>query len=62
LPWRQDKGNRACIGAFIAAIRSGSSDVMTFEEIVEVSRATLEAARQAQSGACAAPPAALPQV
>ena len=54
LPGRQDKGNRACIRAFIAAIRSGSPSPMPFAEIVEVSRATLEAARQARSSTAAA--------
>jgi predicted dehydrogenase/threonine dehydrogenase-like Zn-dependent dehydrogenase len=49
LPWKQDKGNRACIQAFIAAIRAGAASPTPFEELIEVSRVTLEAARQAQS-------------
>jgi predicted dehydrogenase/threonine dehydrogenase-like Zn-dependent dehydrogenase len=61
LPGRQDKGNRACIRAFIAAIRNGSPSPMPFAEIVEVSRATLEAARQARSGAPAAAPPGRPR-
>jgi predicted dehydrogenase/threonine dehydrogenase-like Zn-dependent dehydrogenase len=51
LPWRQDKGNRACIAAFLAALRRDAMQLTPFAEVVEVSRATIEAARQAQSGA-----------
>jgi predicted dehydrogenase/threonine dehydrogenase-like Zn-dependent dehydrogenase len=48
LAWRQDKGNRACIRAFVAALHGDAGHVTPFAEIVEVSRATLEAARQAR--------------
>jgi len=47
LPARQDKGNRACVQAFVAAVRGGLPSPMPLTEILEVSRVTLEAARQA---------------
>jgi predicted dehydrogenase/threonine dehydrogenase-like Zn-dependent dehydrogenase len=47
LPARQDKGNRACLQAFLSAVRAGGENPMPFPEILEVSRATLAAARQA---------------
>ena len=47
LPARQDKGNRDCVQAFVAAVRGGLGSPTPLEEIVEVSRVTLEAARQA---------------
>lgn len=53
LPGRQDKGNRACLQAFIAAVRGGAPSPMPFAEILEVSRATLEAARQAAAAGAA---------
>jgi predicted dehydrogenase len=40
---RQDKGNAACIGAFVEAIRTGGPSPIPLAEIVEVSRATLDA-------------------
>jgi hypothetical protein len=41
--WRQDKGNHACVAAFLAAIRSGGPSPIPFAEIIEVSRVTIEA-------------------
>lgn len=41
--WRQDKGNGACIGAFCDAVRSGQGAPISFEEIVEVSRLSIQA-------------------
>ncbi|HYC48450.1 MAG TPA: bi-domain-containing oxidoreductase [Burkholderiales bacterium] len=42
--WRQDKGNAACARAFADAVRSGSPSPIPFEELVEVTRVTLEVA------------------
>ena len=51
-PWRrQDKGNRACIEAFLQAVRAGGPSPIPVEELLEVSRVTLEAAAQAQLSA-----------
>ncbi len=46
--WRQDKGQNACVAAFVRAIKSGDASPIPVEEILEVSRATIavsEAAR-----------------
>lgn len=40
--WRQDKGHSACIKAFIEAVRSGGPAPIPFEELMEVSRVTVE--------------------
>lgn len=42
--WRQDKGNDACIAAFMDAVRSGGDAPVPFDEIMEVSRASVRAA------------------
>jgi len=42
--WRQDKGQDACVDAFVTAIRNGGPSPIGFEELMEVSRTTLEAA------------------
>lgn len=42
---RQDKGHVAGMAAFIDAVRSGGPAPIPFDEVVEVSRATLQAAR-----------------
>jgi predicted dehydrogenase/threonine dehydrogenase-like Zn-dependent dehydrogenase len=44
--WRQDKGQRACAAAFIQAVASGSVSPISFDEIVEVSRHSIEVATQ----------------
>jgi predicted dehydrogenase len=41
--WRQDKGNAACMAAFVAAVASGGPSPVAFEELVEVTRATFDA-------------------
>ena len=41
--WRQDKGQRACAAAFVEAIKGGEAPV-PLEEILEVSRVTIELA------------------
>jgi predicted dehydrogenase len=42
--WRQDKGQRAAPAAFLRAIGEGGPSPIPFEEIVEVSRVTIELA------------------
>ncbi len=42
--WRQDKGQRACAEHFIRAIESGMPCPIPFEELMEVSRVTIEVA------------------
>ena len=44
---RQDKGQKACIAAFLDAIRNGSPSPIPVDEILEVSRVSIEAARSA---------------
>jgi len=39
--WRQDKGQRALVEAFVSAIRSGGEPPIPFAEIVEVSRVVI---------------------
>ncbi len=46
---RQDKGQAACVVAFLESIRSGKPSPISFEELMEVSRYTIEAARQLRS-------------
>ena len=46
---RQDKGQAACVAAFLESIRSGKPSPISFEELMEVSRYTIEAARQLRS-------------
>ena len=42
--WGQDKGQEACAAAFLAAIREGRPAPINFEELLEVSRVTIEVA------------------
>jgi predicted dehydrogenase/threonine dehydrogenase-like Zn-dependent dehydrogenase len=42
--WRQDKGNHACIGAFVAAVRQGRPSPIPADELFEVTRISLEVA------------------
>jgi predicted dehydrogenase len=42
--WKQDKGQHALVAAFLESIRDGKPSPIPFEEIVEVSRVTLELA------------------
>jgi predicted dehydrogenase len=39
--WQQDKGQKACAAAFLAAVRNGGPSPIPFDEIVEVSRTTI---------------------
>ncbi len=43
--WRQDKGHNAAMAAFAGAVRSGGPSPIPFEELAEVTRATLEIAQ-----------------
>lgn len=40
--WRQDKGQSACAAAFVAAIKNGKSSPIPLEELIEVSRVSIE--------------------
>jgi len=46
--WRQDKGQKACVRAFVDAVRNGAGAPIPLEELLEVARVTIalgEAAR-----------------
>jgi predicted dehydrogenase/threonine dehydrogenase-like Zn-dependent dehydrogenase len=45
--WRQDKGQRACAGAFVKAVKSGGPPPIPFDELVEVMRVSFEVAEAA---------------
>jgi predicted dehydrogenase/threonine dehydrogenase-like Zn-dependent dehydrogenase len=45
--FRPDKGQRGCAAAFISAIAQGGADPIPFDELIEVGRASIDAARQA---------------
>jgi predicted dehydrogenase len=40
--WRQDKGQKACVAAFLDAVGNGSEAPIQFDELIEVSRAAIE--------------------
>jgi hypothetical protein len=42
--WSQDKGQKACAKAFVDAVAGRSAAPIPFEEIVEVAKASIEAA------------------
>ncbi len=44
--WRQDKGQKACVAAFVDAITHGAEAVIPLAEILEVSRVSIEAANK----------------
>ncbi len=44
--FRQDKGNAACVAAFVDAVAQGLPSPIPFDEIVEVTRATFDAVEQ----------------
>jgi predicted dehydrogenase len=44
--WRQDKGQAACAAAYVTAVQEGAPAPIPFEEIVEVSRVTIELAQR----------------
>lgn len=47
--WSQDKGQGACARAFIESLRDGVDSPIPFDEIVDVARATFEAAEQTRA-------------
>jgi predicted dehydrogenase len=49
--WRQNKGHSAEAAAFISAVEKGGPPPIPFEELVEVSRTTIEIARKVASRA-----------
>lgn len=42
--WRQDKGQTACAAAFVEAVREGKTAPIPLDEVLEVSRITIEVA------------------
>jgi predicted dehydrogenase len=48
--WRQDKGHRAEIAAFVERIASDGTPLIPFEEIVNVTRASFAAVESAKTG------------
>eukprot|EP01035_Chromulina_nebulosa_P010584 gene10584-biopygen8865 len=47
--WRQDKGQGACAKAFVDAVRAGRPSPIPLDEVLEVSRVTIEAATAAKA-------------
>jgi predicted dehydrogenase len=43
--WRQDKGHASEVAAFVSAVEKGGPPPIPFEELIEVSRTTIEIAR-----------------
>lgn len=43
--WRQDKGQRACTKAFVKAVEQDGPAPIPFDEVMEVSRVSIELAR-----------------
>jgi predicted dehydrogenase/threonine dehydrogenase-like Zn-dependent dehydrogenase len=41
--WRQDKGTQQCVNAFVDAVRKGAPPPISLDEIIEVSRVSIEA-------------------
>ena len=46
--WRQDKGQRAMVAAFVDAIRAGKEPPIPYQELIEVSRAVIALAEAAR--------------
>ena len=42
--WRQDKGQTACAAAFVTAVRTGAPSPIPLDEVLEVSRVSIEVA------------------
>lgn len=42
--WKQDKGNAACVAAFVAAIEQGAAAPISFDELVEATRVSFDIA------------------
>ena len=39
--WRQDKGQTACVAAFVHAVKNGGDPPIALDELLEVSRVTI---------------------
>ena len=48
--WRQDKGQKACAAAFVQAVQVGTSSPIPFDEVMEVSRVSIQAAATLRRG------------
>jgi len=48
--WRQDKGHRAEVAAFVEAVAAGGPSLIPFDEIVNVTRASFAAVEAARKG------------
>ena len=44
--WRQDKGQKACVQAFVQAVAESAGAPIPIDEILEVSRISIEIAQQ----------------
>ena len=44
--WQQDKGQKVCAAVFVQALERGGDAPIPFEEILEVSRVTIEVAKE----------------
>ena len=47
---KQDKGQQACVQAFVESVQAGIGAPIALDELIEVSRATIEAAEQIRHG------------
>jgi predicted dehydrogenase len=47
--WRQDKGQTACVDAFVAAVREGKASPIPLPELIEVARVTLAVSTAARA-------------
>ncbi len=47
--WRQDKGQTACVEAFVAAVREGRASPIPLPELIEVARVTLAVSAAAKA-------------
>jgi predicted dehydrogenase/threonine dehydrogenase-like Zn-dependent dehydrogenase len=50
--WHQDKGQSACVKAFVDAVRTGATAPIPIKEILEVSRLTIEIAQSIRGATC----------
>lgn len=44
--WKQDKGQEACVKAFLDSIKSGAASPISYDEIIDVAEVSLEAVEQ----------------
>jgi predicted dehydrogenase len=48
--WRQDKGQTACVAAFVDAVQQGKPSPVDFAELEEVARITFECVQAIRHG------------